>query len=153
MCIVPRVMPTAVHVRSLVAVAAAATALVVAAGAAGAAGRTFSLALVGTHAKAPAKCGAEAQADPYSAVRHGVAFTLVGSVRPAPTTPRWRVHVVVKRCVRGDYTKVWTGMVVGGKGGTFRVAYTPKIAGLLVVKADFGNAPNVSSRKVRLRVS
>jgi hypothetical protein len=131
--------------------AAAVGALVVAGTAAGAASRTVSLTLAGTHAKAAAKCG-DANPDPYSAVGRGVAFTLVGSVRPAPTTRGWRVRVVVKRCVGSHYSKVWTGTAPGRTGGTFRIAYTPRSAGLFIAVADYGKDPNVSSRKVRLHV-
>jgi hypothetical protein len=133
------------------AVTAAVTALAVAGTAAGAASRTVSLTLAGTHAKTAAKCG-DAHADPYSAVGHGVALTLVGSVRPAPARTGWRVRVVVKHCVGGHYNKVWTGSAPGRAGGTFRIAYTPRSAGLFIAVADYGKDPNVSSRKVRLHV-
>jgi hypothetical protein len=132
-------------------VVAAVLTLAVTAAASGATGRAVSLTLAGTHAKSSAKCG-DAHADVYSAVGRGVAFTLVGSVRPAPTKPGWRVRVVVKRCVGGQYSKVWTGMALGRTGGTFRIAYTPKSAGLFIARADYGKNPNVSSRKVRLHV-
>jgi hypothetical protein len=133
------------------AVAAAVTALAVAGTAAGAAGRTVSLTLAGTHSKFAAKC-TNARTDPYSTVSRGAAFTLVGSVRPVPAKPGWRVRVVVKRCVGGHYTKVWTGTAPGRTGGTFRLAYTPKSAGLYIAVADYGRNPNVSSRKVRFYV-
>jgi hypothetical protein len=130
---------------------AAVMALAVAGTAAGAVNRAVLLTLVGSHAKAPAKCG-DAHADLYSAVGRGVAFNLVGSVRPAPTRPGWRVRVVVKRCAASHYTKVWTGMAPGRKGGTFRITYTPRSSGLFIAVADYGKNPNVSSPKVRLRV-
>jgi hypothetical protein len=136
---------------SPLAVAVAVGALAVVGTAAGVASRTVSLTLAGTHAKAAAKCG-DAKADPYSAVGRGVAFTLVGSVRPAPTRPGWRVRVVVKRCVGGHYSKVWTGTAPGRAGGAFRIAYTPRSAGLFIARADYGRNPNVTSRKVHLHV-
>jgi hypothetical protein len=77
---------------------------------------------------------------------------LVGTVRPVPTGTGWRMQVIVKRCVGRHYQKVWTGMARGRKGGTFRIAYTPKSGGLFFAVADYGRNPNVSSRKVRLHV-
>jgi hypothetical protein len=138
------------HIRR-VAVAVAVAALVVAGTAAGAARRTVSLTLTGAHTKFAAKCTND-RTDPYSTVSRGAAFTLVGSVRPVPTKPGWRVHVTVKRCVGGHYTKVWTGTAPGRAGGTFRIAYTPRSAGLYIAVADYGRNPNVSSRKLRLHV-
>ena len=122
-----------------------------AATAAGATPKTVSLALAGSHPTAPAKCG-DAHADLYAAVRPGVAVNLVGTVRPAPAKAGWSVRVVVKRCVNRHYTRVWTGKAAGRKGGTFRVAYTPRSAGLFIAVADYGRRPNVTSRKVRLHV-
>jgi hypothetical protein len=119
--------------------------------AASAAGRTVSLAPVGTPVKAAGKCG-DAQADPYSTVNRAVAVNLVGTVRPVATGTGWRMQVIVKRCVGRHYQKVWTGMARGRKGGTFRIAYTPKSGGLFFAVADYGRNPNVSSRKVRLHV-
>ena len=133
------------------ALAAAVTALAVTATAAGAKGRTVSLTLAGTHAKVAAKCSSSGS-DPYSTVPRGVAVTLVGSVRPAPTKAGWRVRVTVKRCIAGHYTKVWTGTTPGRTGGTFRIAYTPKSGGLFIARADYGKNPNVTSRKVRVQV-
>ena len=126
-------------------------ALVTATAAAAAPSRSVSLALAGSHPKAPARCG-DAHADLYSAVRSGSAVDLVGVVRPAPAKAGWRVRVVVKRCVNKHYTRVWTGMAAGRKGGAFRVAYTPKSGGLFIAVADYGRGPNVTSRKVRLHV-
>jgi hypothetical protein len=138
--------------RRLGIAAAVLVTLVVAAGVAGAAsGPTVSLTLGGTHAKAMRKCG-DAHADPYLAVARGVPFNLVGSVTPAPKKTVWKVRVVVKRCANGHYTRVWTGQAPGRKGGVFRLAYTPKTAGLFIAVADYGRRPNVSSRKVRLHV-
>jgi hypothetical protein len=137
--------------RSCLVVVAAVTALAVTAAAAGATSPSVSLTLVGTHPKTSAKCG-DAHADPYSSVGRGVAFNLLGSVRPVPTRLGWRVRVVVKRCINSHYTKVWTGTATGRKGGTFRIAYTPRSAGLFIAVADYGTNPNVSSRKVRLHV-
>jgi len=134
------------------AVATAVTALAVAGTADGAVNRTVSLTLAGPHATFAAKC-TNARTDAYSTVNRGVAFTLVGSVRPAPTRSGWRVRVVVKRCVGGHYSKVWTGTAPGRTGGAFRIAYTPRSAGLFIAVADYGKDPNVSSRKVRLHVS
>jgi hypothetical protein len=146
--IVPPVMRRVLSVHLVVAAVAA---LAAAAAATGATGRSVSLTLVGTHPKSSAKCG-DAHADPYSAVGRGAAFNLVGSVRPVPAKLGWRVRVVVKRCIKSHYTKVWTGMATGRKGGTFRIAYTPRSAGLFIAVADYGTNPNVSSRKVRLHV-
>jgi hypothetical protein len=131
--------------------AVAVTALALAGTAAGAVGRTVSLTLAGTHAKVAAKC-TNARPDPYSTVSRGAAFSLVGSVRPAPTTPGLRVRVVVKRCVGGHFNRVWTGTARVRTGGTYRIAYTPRNAGLFIAVADYGKDPNVSSRKVRLSV-
>jgi len=131
-------------------VTAIVVALAVAAAAAGAVPRTVSMSLAGSHAKARAKCG-DAHADPYSAVARGAALQLVVTIRPTPTKAG-RVRVVVKRCVNKHYTKVWTGTATVGKGGTFRVGYTPKSTGLFFAVADYGSNPNVSSHKVRVHV-
>ena len=67
----------------VIALGAAVLALVVAAAVAAATGPTLSLALPGTHPKAPGKCG-DAHPDPYSAVSRGVRLTMVGAVKPVP---------------------------------------------------------------------
>jgi hypothetical protein len=137
--------------RRLVVVGAV-LALAAAATAAGGSGRTVSLAVAGNHTKALAKCGPEIHADLYATVRRGSPFELTGTVRPAPTKPGWRVRVVVKRCTGTQFRKVWTGMSAGRKGGTFRIAYTPRSAGLFIAVADYGKHPHAYSPKVRLHV-
>ena len=128
------------------------TFLLLAPAAPGKTGRMVSLKLAGSHAKALGMCGKEKQPDLYSTVKHGVSVDLVGSVTPAPKQAAWQVRIVGKRCINGHYTKVWTKLATGRKGGVFRLAYTPKAAGRMIVLADYGKHPNVFSTKLRLHV-
>jgi hypothetical protein len=134
----------------VIALGAAVLALVVAAAVAAATGPTLSLALPGTHPKAPGKCG-DAHPDPYSAVSRGVRLTMVGAVKPVPRRIGWQVGFSVKRCVNRTYRQVWAGKVIGRKTGVFRIPYTPRLGGLYIVIADYGKHPNVTSPKLRLR--
>jgi len=135
---------------SLVA-AAAAVALTAAASTSAATRPRVVLSLEGSHSTAAGRCG-DAHPDQYSSVQRGTRLVFLGAVKPAPNRATWHARVLVKRCSGQQYRKVWTGTAQGGKRGAFRVVYTPRLPGLLVVVADFGKHPNVSSLKLRLRV-
>jgi hypothetical protein len=130
-------------------------ALVAAATAAAATGPKVVLGVAGTHAKKRQICRGESHANllPASQVKRNSALTLTGAVRPAPTKSPWHATLIVKRCVGGDYKQVWKGQAAGGRTGTFRTTYTPRLAGLYVARAKYGNQPSVDSNKLYFSAS